>query len=796
MVQIKAINIHAFRGIPDLELRFDGKNLALKGENATGKSSIVEAFEFFFTGNLSIFAGEGTQSLSLIRHTPHKNFKKDDVSVKVTFDPGEITLVRTFDSAPTPPALIKDYFQAAQKGTFILHRSQILGFINSPPADRFRAITTIIGGERLDDVELAMKRAYEELRNSASYKEERLGDIFSSVSQELGKHVTNPKQALDLMNQKLKENGLTELTSFAEISKVSEEFMKSLKETTDFEHIAKLSETIELLDDFEAEDGVSKDLQSLNERIRPFLEEKSKRELLLREFLTKGQQAVEIEQANSCPLCGQEIDREKLLQQITQRLQTLRALSDEAAEVRRLASDIDFKLVSLDENVEEVCSKIEPIKSLERLKGNLEKTLKFLKKFREKMKLAKELELDEELSVEPYRDFQTAIEHLVGSALKKCKQIFKKIGVSADWKKKMETITLANRVETLLREATNIDKDLYKEKQKRDIAQKVFETFSETKKTKIAQIYDAIKGNVNAYYSVLHPNEPHRNIELSVSSKRRASTELKMESFGSIEDPRAFSSEGHLDSLGLCVFLGFVKKFNEKCNFIVLDDVMTTIDSQHRNRVCELLYEQFKNYQLLITTHDEIWYNELCGHQRAYGIDGNCRNMEISSWSLETGPVIQPYKPRWERIEDKIKAGDKIGASIEGRLYLEWLLKTICLTMMARPIFKVEKYMVADLLGPAEARIGDFKDTPFKKTAQKRFQDLEANSLMANFMAHDNLEAENASAKEVSDFCNAVHNLHLAFCCPDCKSFLKYYPDMKRIRCPNSHCKQQVDIAC
>jgi recombinational DNA repair ATPase RecF len=796
MVQIKAINIHAFRGIPDLELRLDGKNLVLKGENATGKSSIVEAFEFFFTGNLSIFAGEGTQSLSLLKHMPHKNFKKDDVCVKVTFDPGEITLGRTFDSAPTVPAPVRNYFQAAQKGTFILHRSQILKFINSPPADRFRAITAIIGGERLDDVELAMKRAYEELRNRASHEGERLGTIFDSVSQELGRHVTDPKQALELMNQKLKENGLTELTSFDEINRVSDEFLKSLKETTDFEHIAQLSETIELLDHFEAEDGVSKDLESLNEKIKPFLEEKSKRELLLREFLAKGQQAVEIAERNSCPLCGQEIDREKLLQEITQRLQTLRALSNDAAEVRRLASDLDYKLVSLDENVEEVCSKIEPIRSLERLKKNLEKTLKFLKKFREKVKLAKELELGGELSVESYRDFQTTIEQLVGSVLKKCKEIFKKIGVSADWKKKMEMITLASRVETLLREAANIDKELCKEKQKRDITQKIFETFSGTKKRKIAQIYDTIKGNVNAYYSVLHPNEPHRNIELSISSKRRASTELRMESFGSIEDPRAFSSEGHLDSLGLCVFLGFVRKFNEDCNFVILDDVMTTIDSQHRNRVCELLYEQFRNYQLLITTHDEIWYNELCNHQRAYGIDGNCRNMEISSWTLETGPMIQPYKPKWDRIAEKIKAGDKIGASIESRLYLEWLLKIICVTMMARPVFKADKYMVADLLGPAEARIGEFKDTPFKKTAQERFQDLEANSLMANLMAHDNLEAENASSKEVSDFCNAVHNLHLAFCCPDCKSSLKYYSDMKKIHCPNSRCKQQIDIPC
>lgn len=796
MVQIKSIDIHAFRGIPDLELPLDGKNLVLKGENGTGKSSIVEAFEFFFTGNLSIFAGEGTKCLSLQRHTPHKNFKKEDVSVKMTFNPGNITLVRTFDSVPTPPAAIRKYFQAAQKGTFVLHRSQILKFINSPPAERFRAITTIIGGERLDDVELAMKRAYEDLCSSASHKEERLGSIFKTVSGELEGQVTDPKQALDLVNQKLREIDLAELTSFDDIAKIGEGFLKSLKETTDFEQIAQLSKTIERLDSFEVEDDVLDDLANLNEKIRPFLEEKSKRDLVLRDFLTKGQQALETEEKNTCPLCGQEIDKERLLLQITQRLQTLSALSDKASEVRRVASDIDHKLASLDENIIEVCSEIGSIKSLDCLRENLEKATKSLTKFLEKVKSAKELELDEELAVEEYKDIQTTIEQLVSSAAKECNQIFEKIGISADWKKKMETTTLANRVGALLKEAADIEKDLCQEKQQRDIAQRIYETFSETKKTKIGQIYEAIKGNINNFYSVLHPNEPHPNIELSISSKRRASTDLKMEFFGSIEDPRAFSSEGHLDSLGLCIFLAFVKKFNEDCSFIALDDVVTTIDSQHRSRVCKLLYEQFKNYQLLITTHDEIWYNELCSHQRACGIDGNCRNMEISSWSLETGPVIQQHKPRWDRIDDKIKAGDKMGASIEGRLYLEWLLKTICLTMMARPVFKVEKYMVADLLGPAKARINELKDTPFKVAVQERFKDLEANSLMGNLMAHDNPEAENASAEEASDFCNAVHNLHLAFCCPDCKSFLKYYQDMKRVRCPNSHCTPQVDIAC
>ena len=101
MQKIKAIDIRAFRGIPDLELSIDGKNLLLKGENATGKSSIVEAFEFFFTGALAIFAGEGTKSLSMQKHTPHKNFKKEDVSIKVTFDPGSVTFERTFETPPS-----------------------------------------------------------------------------------------------------------------------------------------------------------------------------------------------------------------------------------------------------------------------------------------------------------------------------------------------------------------------------------------------------------------------------------------------------------------------------------------------------------------------------------------------------------------------------------------------------------------------------------------------------------------------------------------------------------------------
>ncbi|MBE9594444.1 MAG: AAA family ATPase, partial [Proteobacteria bacterium] len=187
-VKIKTINIHAFRGIPDLELQLDGKNLLLRGENGTGKSSIVEAIEFFFTGKISHL--EGTKGLSLQRHAPHVNFDPDDLNVELTFNPDSVSLNRTFGVSPSPPEQFKDYFQITQKGIFILRRSQILTFIISKPADRFREIGSIIGVEPLDEIELEMKRVRDNLKGEMDSKEEKISGLISDLSTIIEKDIT------------------------------------------------------------------------------------------------------------------------------------------------------------------------------------------------------------------------------------------------------------------------------------------------------------------------------------------------------------------------------------------------------------------------------------------------------------------------------------------------------------------------------------------------------------------------------------------------------------------------------
>jgi DNA repair exonuclease SbcCD ATPase subunit len=66
--KIVRVEIDAFRGVPghfDLELP-DGLSLIVYGDNATGKSTVVDAIEWYFTGRVDFLAHEGRDHA--IRH--------------------------------------------------------------------------------------------------------------------------------------------------------------------------------------------------------------------------------------------------------------------------------------------------------------------------------------------------------------------------------------------------------------------------------------------------------------------------------------------------------------------------------------------------------------------------------------------------------------------------------------------------------------------------------------------------------------------------------------------------------
>ena len=55
--KIDRIQAQSFRGIRHIHLPVDGRNLIVVGENGAGKSSIVDAIEYFFTGKIQPLEG-------------------------------------------------------------------------------------------------------------------------------------------------------------------------------------------------------------------------------------------------------------------------------------------------------------------------------------------------------------------------------------------------------------------------------------------------------------------------------------------------------------------------------------------------------------------------------------------------------------------------------------------------------------------------------------------------------------------------------------------------------------------
>ncbi len=792
-MKIKTINIHALRGIPDLELQLDGKSLLLRGENGTGKSSIVDAIEYFFTGKIPYL--EGTKGLSLQRHGPHVNFEPDDVNVELTFNPGNIHLSRTFADIPSSPDQFKHYFQITQKGTFILRRSQILTFIMSKPADRFRAIGSIIGVESLDEIEIEMMRVRDKLKGDIDSSKKKIGGLISNLSTITGTNITKDEDVLPALNEILQEANLPVIKSLEDIANHAEQMLKTIKKAENKDRIKMLNEVIETTKTELIPEEVISEIDDLNNKVKHLLQEDVKFELSIANLLKSGQKVIEKEEIDICPLCEQRIDRERLLVKIEKRLIILRDLSDKASEIRTLSVPLITKLNEMTNKFETVISKIESFPELAKEKNSITEKINFLNEILSLIASAKDLK--NEIPVRVFDQQKNEINEVWHLISTECNQLLDTIGLTEDEIKVLDIVRLIEQAKSKTTELSRVRTELKVYQNRFDVADKIYSTFSNTKKAKIQDIYDSIQENIQSFYSMLHPNEPHKNIELTVALGRRASTDLRMESFGREgEDPRALTSEGHLDSLGLCIFLDFIKKFNEQCSLTVLDDVVSTVDAKHRENICKLLFEEFRDKQLIITTHDRVWYEQLRASQRAYRIDGKFKNFIIANWNVQTGPNIKPYKIRWDRIQEKIDHSDITGAGNEGRQYLEWVLEKICEIVEAPVPFKSSgRYEVWNLLMPARTRLENLiKEDEFKSEVFKAFQNLEVTMIMGNLLSHNNLLAEEVSIEEVKRFCEKVHDLHNIFLCPNCKHILGYYSKLKIMRCSNTNCNDPIEV--
>lgn len=788
-MKIKNIKINAFRGIPlELNIDLNGKSLLLLGENGTGKSSVIDAIEFFFTGKISHLRSRGT--LALKDYGPNTK-NPDKSSVSFDFHPEGNNITKTFNSSPTFPDILKDDVNLAKKGQFILRRSQILNLIDASPSERYKFISNIIGSDKLEDFDTSMFQARKYLVGEVKKIEANIENINEEINDLI--NVRDSNDILFTINQFLEKEGLESIDSIEELEKCKVA-LNEITKSSNNELIGVLNNISDIIKNIpEIVDKINQELSEANNHKLKIIKSHDLSELSLIKILKNSLEIINLD-TDKCPLCENEVDSKELLKKINEKLEELESLKECNENLKEFLNNTKERLKSLNKDLYDLKSKIDYFDELKLFKADFDPKIESLNQFQNFISV--DSFLQDEFSKDDFEQFTHQLEKLLEDIKSKSEGLIDIIKPSERDKRIVNLYDLFSKLDEKIKKQDQNLEELEVAKNRMKISEIIYSEFSEVKKRKIQEVYDTIKDDVERYYNTLHPQESYENIKLGIDPKKKGSTDLKMTIFGKeVEDPRALSSEGHLDSLGLCIFLALFNKAYKDFPLLVLDDVVTTLDSRHRENVCQLLFEEFSDKQFIITTHDGIWFDQLKAAQRVYNLGNEFRNYIIVKWDENYGPDIEPYKVKWAKIKENIENRDINCAGNEGRRYLEWLLKDTCNRTMAKiPAKESGKYEVGDLLQPAKSRLLKLiNDEEYKKLIQNSFDKLDKTIMMGNLLSHDNLLTGNVSIDEVERFCNSVHDIDELLRC-DCGAPLGYFRELKIFRCKNKKCSDPKEI--
>jgi ferritin-like metal-binding protein YciE/energy-coupling factor transporter ATP-binding protein EcfA2 len=289
-------------------------------------------------------------------------------------------------------------------------------------------------------------------------------------------------------------------------------------------------------------------------------------------------------------------------------------------------------------------------------------------------------------------------------------------------------------------------------------------------------IVNGLADLANEFYEFIHPGEEISKSALEVRDVGKGSVEISTSFHGSTEHPLLHFSESHLDTLGLCYFLAARRleaDTNPAFKVLVLDDVVHSVDADHRDRIARLLKEKFADHQIVIVTHDSIFYQRLralCGSQFQY--------VYFTNWTLEGGPVRIQASTDIDRVTSaevrNAMSQDELAGAC-GR-FGEWLFMQLDERLqVAVPARFSRPHDLGNLWPPLAAKMRKQKAFEAKKDVVDR---IDASQWVRNKVgAHYNEPESPVTPAEVRQLAEALNDFFVATFCQVCGSTIAKVDD-------------------
>ena len=777
-LKINRITVKSFRGISKEQYLDLSDVTILYGENGTGKSSFVNAFEYIFSNELDNLKRDTIDSE---KSTVHKDCRIEDMdielkfkkknSLKLTEEPLEGTLMESIKN---------DFF--LNNASFILNRRKLLKFISGTQKDRYDALTELCGFEQLNKYRNTLNTVNNSIGRELKKKEKEYSTKITELASILNlEGEIKLDDIIDKTNILLEKNNLPIIDDLSNVEKLHSDFSLTPKKDEVEDNFKELEGLYGNLNT----DKLSDELENLLKPYEKIASENLKSSKLLLNSLDNAYNYIYLEKPSKCPICNSQIDSDVLLENINTKVIDLKDIiidlenwSNELNDFKDTVNRLSYQLEKIEDislNLNELNDNYS-ILDFSQEKDNLKKLIKDLDDLRESKILLSEILL---------YDF-SVINQKIEDLLKDFENYKSN---RSPFNEELEMINKSlSRLETI----EEIIKEIGILNKKVDLSSKTLKSYQESKEEFINNVIFEIKEDVKRYYNYIHGNDGINNPDIELTDESKM--DVYLESFGERVDSRSFASEGHLDTLGLCIFLAFNKKYN-KIPLIILDDVVATVDSPHKGKIAKLLVTELPDNQLFITTHSRLWAEQVKHIARANKVSH--RIYEIIDWNLKEGPVLAKPLDTEEKIEKYLSTNhlDLNAAGNAARRYLEFNLKEICiLNKIKVPI--AEKYDVGTLFDDCKNSIlGMVEGTDFEGYYNEIFSNSDETKHIANLLSHDNEEFYELSRNDVQSFCYSILNFRKAFTCSDCgKGLLKFDSDSKKLICINPKCQRTVEL--
>jgi energy-coupling factor transporter ATP-binding protein EcfA2 len=751
-VRITFLGATAFRGVRET-ISFDlsnGKSLVILGENGTGKSTVADIVEYFFTGEIAYLAKEGRQKS--VRHAGAPQGLRTKVEVKTSGALGGI--LEYPDKARTIAHL-------PSGDTYLLRGRTLSDFVNCSKSEKWQQLNNILGLGPVDALRLKLQTTANALRGVAEDCDHKLGSA-SAALQVQGVEASEAsilgelRELCRVARIRAPENFTTALTTdWTQLS--SEENRQRSARSAFLTQVRSLTPRPELNAELDTWNKTVQNLGAVdNARLR---------------VVAAGQDYLSHNSnADSCPLCGQPVELKTLRESIDAVLKELNSASTQMDLVRTSV----LAVVGVGESSYRTRRDILSMAKTFSMHLPQLPTEPF-SEVRQTVARHQALDLQRivqfEADVETW-DHETA--RVVSSAVQEA------VPESAN-----PAVALGSLL-TLARSWSECAADARVASHAAHIGRQLFEAYQDEQRTYFADMLAALSERASTIYAALHPGEAFEGVGIEPMKDKGA--ELTVNFHGTVtKPPHGVLSESHLNSLAIALFIAMAETFNKQIGFLVLDDVINSFDQEHRARLAELLALDLPGWQFIVLTHDEQFYlrlNRLAPHWQ---------KMEFTSWSYEDGPRTTAYCTREMRTAAKValENGDIAGAAQKVRRALEEFFQEACEGLGAPLAFSRgaanDRREVGQLMHGFRSRLKALH-APTLKGLAPILAAIEADVQAAlNVEAHSS--TGRAAANEVAIALNNLDSLSSQLTCDECgfRKWKRGGPDMY-----SCHCRKAV----